>query len=645
QALLSHKTPYVCRGAGTNLSGGCIPLRGGVVLSTALMRRIAQIDTTNLTAAVEPGVVNLDLQKEAERHGLFYAPDPASMKACTLGGNVAENSGGPRTVKYGMTTQHVLALEAVMPDASLQKFSIDDAGPEMMSLLIGAEGTLGVVTKIWVKLTPIPEKIQTILASFSSMEDAIKTVSDIIASGVVPRVLEALDRMSIEAVEAYLHAGYPAGAEAVLLMELDGAQPEVARDAALVEEISRKNRCVLYRFATEAQDRERLWEGRRGVYAAMARVAPNVLVEDGVVPRNRLVEALQEIRRASAKWDVRIGLLFHAGDGNLHPNVVYDERDADQTRRAKGAGFDILKACVAMGGSISGEHGIGVDKRRAMAWLFTPETLNLFRKIKASLDPGHLSNPDKIIPLPEESAAADSEGRENPGTKNGPKGFIVPRMPLSPAAKALVEEVKRWGHGGAAATRRMGVFGMGTRMPSRWRDEFAGHRLETRSIGAILDLDRENYTVRVEAGMEIGKLKEALAAQRFYLRLPELGGTVGGALATKHWRGIRDCVLGMRLLLSNGDVVEVGGKVMKDVAGYEIQKLVLGSWGGLGLILDVTFRLYAREQKIFLSLPAPTPFAPNRWHRLIKQAFDPLDLWAMPEGVPDKTAAGGTGPT
>ncbi|MBI4423933.1 MAG: FAD-binding protein, partial [Elusimicrobia bacterium] len=315
--------PFVARGAGTNLSGGCIPLQGGLVVSLAPMNRVLSIEADAGVAVAEPGVVNAQLQKELGLVGRFYAPDPASMRVCTLGGNVAENAGGPRCLKYGVTSNHVLQLEAVMPDGSVERFSTDDGGPDLAGLLVGAEGTLGVVTRVWVRTLRAPESIVTILAGFPSIEAAIDCVSAIVAAGVVPRVLEAMDKMTVESVEAYCHAGYPTS-EAVLLIELDGPSAQAEAEAAAVERLCRERGAAELRRASAAAERDRLWEGRRGAYAAVARIAPNVLVEDGVVPRSRLPEAARRVRRIAAEADLVVPLLFHAGDGNLHPNIPYD---------------------------------------------------------------------------------------------------------------------------------------------------------------------------------------------------------------------------------------------------------------------------------------------------------------------------------
>jgi glycolate oxidase subunit GlcD len=593
-------TPFVARGAGTNLSGGCIPLRGGLVISLARLSRILEINVKEGYAVVEPGVVNLNLQKALEEQGYFYAPDPASFKVSTLGGNAAENAGGPRCLKYGTTTNHVLAIEAVMPDGSTAKLSQDDAGPELMSLLVGAEGTLGIITKLKVRVLPIPRTIVTMLAGFSSIESAVECVASIIAAGVTPRVLEAMDKTTVDSVEAYVHAGYPK-TEAVLLIEADG---DAEKEAAEIERLCRAAGCSDFRRAEDEAHRDKLWEGRRGAYAAMARLAPNVMVEDGVVPRDKLPEVVRRIRATCAKYGLKkAGLLFHAGDGNIHPNVGFDERDAEETARVRAAGHEILQACVELGGSLSGEHGIGLDKRDAMAWLFTPETLDLFRSLKRALDPKELANPDKLFPL------AGQAKNDRPFRK-------PPSAPLSAEAERLVTQLRR----GSPVQ----IQGTGSRLQGG-----EGELLVTAAMNMILDVDKANFTVTAEAGISVRELHLQLSRMGVYLRLPDTGGTLGGLLAAKPWPGLRDDITGLRLALSSGRVVELGGKVVKNVAGYDVPKLLLGSWGTLGLILDVTFKAYAAPQNVPAPAPAK-PFALNPWQAKIKKAMDPenrLNPW------------------
>ncbi|MBI4055786.1 MAG: FAD-binding protein [Elusimicrobia bacterium] len=620
---LRHNLPYVARGAGTNLSGGCIPSRGGVVLSTAKMARILEIEPSKRYAVVEPGAVNLHLQKALEPYGFYYAPDPASFRVCTLGGNVAENAGGPRCLKYGVTSQHVLGLEAVLPDGEIYRLNREDSGPDLTGLLVGSEGTLGVVTKIWLQILERPACVRTMLAGFSGVDSAIQSVSRVIASGIVPRTLEAMDQLTVRAVEEFSPAGYPVEAAAVLLVEVDGTEEETLQEAEKIERICRAQGAFHFVLAQTEEECERLWEGRRGAYAAMARLAPNVLVEDGVVPRNRLPEVLARVQEIAARYRIRVGLLFHAGDGNLHPNIIFDERNAEETQRVKLAGYEILKACVELGGSISGEHGIGSDKREAMRWLFSSATLNVFRRVKETFDPRNLANPDKILPLPDGKASGVSR-------------------PHGEAAERLFQGLRE----AASQGRRVSIRGFGSRLPSTPSPEapsvpapFAELRapagepeapsvLETRSLDRVLDWDRENYTVRVEAGISVASLREILAAENYFTALAG-AGSLGGLIATKAVPEIRDQILGMRVALGTGEILELGGKVVKNVAGYDLAKIFYGSWGWYGLILEVILKLYPRPISV---APAKNqvPFSPHLWHRRLKAALDPAGIFSLP---------------
>jgi glycolate oxidase len=597
-----NSVPFVARGAGTNLSGGCIPLKGGLVISLARMNRILSIDATARVACVEPGVVNMELQKEAEKLGLFYAPDPASFRVSTIGGNAAENAGGPRCLKYGVTTNHVLAVEAVLPDGSVARFSHEDEGPELASLLVGAEGTLGVLTRVWVKLTPLPQETRTLLAGFPSIDAAVECVSAIIASGVLPRCLEAMDRDTVKSVQVGRALGYPDD-PAVLLIELDGERDSVSREAETVGKLCLAHGASAVRTAADPAERDRLWEGRRGAYAALARLAPNVLVEDGVVPRDKLPDVVRRIQEIAAKHSVKAYLLFHAGDGNIHPNIVFDERDAELTARVKSAGHEMLQACVELGGSLSGEHGIGLDKRDAMAWLFTPETLALFGRVKDAFDPAHLANPDKMFPLPGAETA-------------GPGYLRPPSTPLGEHALLLVEKVKA-----APKVAAFRVRGASTRLTDATPD--GAVELLTAGMSRIVDLDKKNLTLTVETGISLHGLHGEVEKQGFRLRLPKAGGTLGGLLATRPWPGIREDLLGMRMLLAGGDVVELGGKVVKNVAGYDLPRLVLGSWGTCGVILEATFKLHARPIDVPSSLASVRPPQFSPWALKARTAFDP----------------------
>lgn len=408
--LYDEDVPYVARGAGTNLSGGTVPVDGGVVIELSRMNRILEIDTEDQRAVVEPGIYNLALQGALAPLGYYYAPDPASQKVSTMGGNVGENSGGPHCLKYGVTSNHVLGAEVVLPNGEVVWFggrALDAPGPDVMGLLVGSEGTLGIATKIVVRIMRAPEHVVTLLAIFNSVEDAGQTVSDIIAEGIIPATLEIMDNLVIRAVEESVHAGYPVDAEAVLIIELDGLADGMDEQAARILAICEKNGVVSARRAKDAAERAELWAGRKGAFGAVARLRPSYLVCDGTVPRTRLPEALAAVKEVARKYDLPIGNVFHAGDGNLHPLILFDDRDAEELARVHRAGSEILKICADLGGTISGEHGIGTEKLKEMSFVFRDADIDAMRAVKRALDPKDLCNPGKVIPAaPVELAAA-----------------------------------------------------------------------------------------------------------------------------------------------------------------------------------------------------------------------------------------------
>jgi glycolate oxidase subunit GlcD len=399
----AEKVPVIARGSGTNLSGGTVPLRGGIVIHFSRMNRILEIDLPNRTVTVEPGVITLDLQNLLLKKGFVYAPDPASQKVSTLGGNFGENSGGPHCLKYGVTTNHILGAEVVLHDGTViwtGGKSPDPPGYDLTGVLVGSEGTLGIVTRLMLKIIPSPEAVKTMLAIYGSIEDASNTVSAIIAEGIVPATLEMMDNLVIQAVEASVHAGYPTDAAAVLIIELDGMSDGMDRQADKIMEICKRHRVREVRLAKSDAERAELWAGRKGAFGAVARLRPSYLVCDGTVPRTKLPEVLTRVLEVGKKYGLPIGNVFHAGDGNLHPLILFDERNEDELRRVHQAGAEILKICADAGGTISGEHGIGIEKLKEMALIFSENDIAFMREIKTAFDPEGLWNPGKVLPAP-----------------------------------------------------------------------------------------------------------------------------------------------------------------------------------------------------------------------------------------------------
>ncbi len=397
-----ERIPFVARGAGTGLSGGALPVKNGVVISLTRMNRILEVDLPNARVVAEPGVINLDVTGRVQPQEYFYAPDPSSQSICSIGGNVAENSGGAHCLKYGFTTTHVLGLELVLPDGSLVHLggkALDAPGYDLAGVFVGSEGTLGIATKIILRIVKRPECVQTLLAAFPSTNEAGAAVSDIIAAGMLPAAMEMMDNLAIQAAEAAVHANYP-DCGALLLVELDGPIAEVAALMTHVEELCRKNRAWEIRVAQSDAERALVWKGRKAAFAAMGRISPNYIVQDGVIPRTALPKVMSEIDRLSREAGLRVANVFHAGDGNLHPLVLYDRRIPGHEEAAEVLSNRILELCIAAGGSITGEHGVGEDKKKMMSKMFSEPDLDTMQRVRCAFDPLQLSNPSKVFPRP-----------------------------------------------------------------------------------------------------------------------------------------------------------------------------------------------------------------------------------------------------
>jgi glycolate oxidase len=396
-----ERIPFVARGAGTGLSGGCLPAEGGLVISLMRMNRVLEVDYDNQVAVVEPGLVNLHLSWAVGPRGFYYAPDPSSQQACTIGGNVANNSGGPHTLKYGVTTNHVLGLEVVLPDGELVWLggrTRDPQGYDLVGLFVGSEGTFGIATKIVVRIMKKPQAVKTILAVFGEIDHASEAVSAIIGRGLVPAAMEMIDQLTIQAVEDAFGCGYPRDAAAALLIELDGLAEGMEAQAERVIQACRDSGAREVRAARDEAERQLLWKGRKSAFGAYGRVSPAYMVMDGVIPRTKLPYVLRRVNEIAAAYGLRVGNVFHAGDGNLHPNILYDPRKPGDEQRVVAAGGEILKVCAEVGGSITGEHGIGLEKMDYMPLIFSEADLACMQRVKAAFNPEGLCNPGKIFP-------------------------------------------------------------------------------------------------------------------------------------------------------------------------------------------------------------------------------------------------------
>jgi glycolate oxidase len=415
RACVEEGVPFVPRGAGTGLSGGALPLEGGVVIALTRMREILSVDVANQRLVAQPGVTNREISQAVARHGLGYAPDPSSQVVCTIGGNVAENSGGAHCLKYGFTTHHVLGVELVTPLGEIMQLGdglAESPGYDLRGLVVGSEGTLGVVTAVTVRLVPLAESVRTLVADFASPAAAGEAVSGMIGAGITPAAVEMLDQLAIQACEAATGAGYSLDAGAALVVELDGPEAEVDEEFADVERICRERGALRIRVARDDAERDLIWRGRKAAFAAMGRLAADYLVQDGVIPRTRLGDVLARITELSAHHGLRVANVFHAGDGNLHPLVLYD--GSDEAARAEELSKAIIELCVEAGGSITGEHGVGVDKACAMPRMFSEEDLAVMDRVRAAFDPDGRCNPGKVLPTPRLCGDAPGPYRPHP---------------------------------------------------------------------------------------------------------------------------------------------------------------------------------------------------------------------------------------
>lgn len=654
-----EKIPLVARGAGTGLSGGALPLEGGVLIGLNRMTRILEIDDENQRAVVEPGTVNIWLQNALAPRGYAYAPDPASQTACTIGGNVAENAGGPHTLKYGVTTNHVLGLEVILPNGEVVQLggkTWDPPGYDLVGIFVGSEGTLGIATRIILRIMPKPEAAKTLMGIFETIEDASNAVSGIVARGIIPVALEMMDRHSIQAVEKGVRAGYPLDAGAVLLIEVDGPKDEVEALVDPILEVLRENHVREIRVARDEKERLLLWKGRKAAAAAIGQISPEYYLHDAVVPRTKLPLIMKFIEGLSQRYGLRVANLFHAGDGNLHPLILYDSRNEGELSKAEAMGVEILKACIEMGGSITGEHGVGLEKRDFMPLMYTEDDLEAMLKVKKVFDPDGLLNPGKIFPpavshqspVPTSSplrqgSGAGVQGSEVRSRRSEDKGWLLipdPRIPTPRFSEEVL--VQRLGDligmGHVVAGPGISVYAIDGKVPKAV--VFPGSVEEVSAIMAfasaenlavtpwgsgtkrafgnipkqvdlILALSRLNRTVDHEpkdltatfqAGISLREAQMVLGRNGQFIALdPPFAdlATIGGILATNasgprrlRYGTSRDHVLALRVVHADGLVTKAGAKVVKTVAGYDMNKLYIGSLGTLGIIVEATFKLY-----------------------------------------------------
>ena len=599
--LHQFRIPFVARAAATNHAGSCSTPKGGAVLNLAALTNILQIDTQAGFAVVEPGVVTGQLEQALAPLGYFYAPDPASRNACTLGGNLAQNASGARCLKYGGTLDHVLEVSLVLPDGTTQTLSRQEAGPDWVGLLCGSEGTLGVVTQLKVKILPAAQFIRTFLVSFDTLEDCVQTVTDLTAQGIIPRCMEAMDRLTTQTVEQIAPAGLPTEAGATLLLELDGGKAALEKEEKIVWQMCRQNHAIKVSPAQKEQA-ARWWHARGQAYNAMARLAPNVLVCDGTVPRSELPRTLKKVRHILEENNITASLLFHAGDGNFHPQLIFDERNPIETQRAGKAAKLILQACIEAGGTVSGEHGVGVEKRSMLACQYNQDTLDLFSRIKHAFDPENLSNPCKIIPV-------DYAKKTTDATDNQPDELQDFRQKFK---QQLAQEKPFFITGHNSVLRAQETC------------------FSVKELNKIIDIDLTNYTVTAQAGVALTQLTDTLKKHGVYSVLPNGKGTVGGAFSSGCYPAFYAHTTGLQAILPDGTQIRYGGKLTKNAAGYNILRLFAGAQGTLGIITELTFKIYAAKPAP-LTAAAFVPLQRNELYKRMKKEIDPKNLLQIPE--------------
>jgi glycolate oxidase subunit GlcD len=606
--LARAKIPFTPRGAGTGLSGGALALNSGVVIEMARMRRILKIDAENRLAVVQPGVVNLHVSRAAAAHGLYYVPDPSSQPSCTIGGNIAESAGGIHCLKYGTTTDHVLGCRVVLAGGDV--VDLGGAGSEvrgydLLGTFVGSEGTFGIATEATLRLSRIPPAVRTLLAEFGEVNDASHAVSAIIAAGVLPAALEMMDREIIRAVEQSIFAaGLPPDAGAALLIELDGIEAGIDIEAEKVRSICLEYGARSCRNARDECERKQLWAARKGAFGAIGRITPDSMIQDAVVPRSRLPEVLDAAYEIAARYELRIANVFHAGDGNLHPLICFDSRFADQVRRVKEAGRELMEVCVGAGGTITGEHGVGLDKRELLPLVFSESDMNAMLSVRAAFDPLGLCNPGKIVPM----LRGCGEGRAIAETL--PPTVVAPQVNSKPS-RSPVSEVDESGLVSPGSIEELSdvVRSASKVLPAggmTWLPETNDLTVSTSRLNQIIEHEPADLVAVAQAGVTLNDFNAKLAENGQWLPLdpPDDGrATLGGIVATGlggaqqfGYGRPRGSVIGMKVVLADGSVIKAGGRVVKNVAGYDLCKLFTGSYGTLGVIVELNFKLRPRPE-------------------------------------------------
>ncbi len=584
------RVPFVARGSGTSLSGASVPEPGGLVIALNRLRRI-DIDAPRRIATVEPGAWNLDVSRAASASGLYYAPDPSSQQICSIGGNIAFNAGGAHCLKYGTTGNHVLGLRIVLPDgtvADLGGESLESMGPGLTALFSASEGLLGIVLRATVRLLPKPERIRTVLAAYPTLARAGDAVAAVVAAGLLPAALEVMDALAIEAAEAAVHPGYPSDAGGLVIVELDGEADVVEAEWEVLQRVLEASGPTSTRIARDARDRAEIWRGRKSAFSAVGRLSPDFIVNDGVVPRTRLPETLEGIEALSARYGLRIANVFHAGDGNLHPLILYDGRVPGEHERAEVISGEILDLCIRVGGSITGEHGVGLEKRAHFGRLYAEPDIDAMRRVRLAVDPLELANPGKVLPTGPLPATLQA-----PGTLPAP-GTLRP---------TTIDEVRE----AVASHPRLLPRGGGTKTALSAPHAPDVAVLDLSGLDGVVDYEPSEFVLTALAGTRLAVVERTLAEHGQCLPFDPLlvgaGATLGGSIGAglsgpgRYRRGgVRDFVLGARFVDGQANLVRSRGRVVKNVAGFDLPRLLTGSCGRLAALVEVSVKVFPRPE-------------------------------------------------
>ena len=632
--------PFVARGSGTSLSGGSLPIADGIVIALNRLNRILRLDPKARVAVVEPGVINLDVSKAAAPYNLYYAPDPASQSVCTIGGNVAFNSGGVHCLKYGMTSNHILGIKAVLADGEVVTLggdSLEAAGPDLPGFFVGNEGLFGIALEITLRLIARVETYRTVLAAYRSLEEAGNAVSMIVASGLLPGALEIMDPLAIKATEEAAHAGYPLEAGGLLIVELEGETVQVEADFAQLHEIIRQSGAYEIRPARNDAERLLIWKGRKGAFSAVGRLSPQYVVQDGVVPRSHLGAALAEIQELSEKYDLRVANVFHAGDGNLHPLILYDARVPGAFDRAEEMAGHILDMCIRLGGSITGEHGVGMEKRAHLPAMYGETDMATMVRLRQAMDPKEIANRGKMLAVEsggwrveggEGRAVSGEQGAGSEGNLFGAKAF--PGV-VEPETIAEVEEAVR--------THSQLMMRGGGSKPGLSTPGDGVTVLDMSGLRGVVEYEPNEFVFTALAGTPVAEVVAMLAEHGQYLPFDPpfaaAGATLGGAVASGlsgpgryRYGGVRDFVIGVRFVDGLGQLVRGGGKVVKNAAGFDLPKLMVGSLGRLGALVELSFKVFPKPPA-FATLRVDYPSLAAAVEAMATLVTKPLDIEAV----------------